>query len=80
MLTAYISAAMRHARYELLDDGTYYGQVAELEGVFANQDTLEATREELQSVLEGWLLLGLRLGHPIPALDGIELTPALAAV
>ncbi|MDP9373005.1 MAG: type II toxin-antitoxin system HicB family antitoxin [Chloroflexota bacterium] len=74
MLTAYIQAAMRHAKYEILpDDGTYYGEIPELPGVAANADTPEACRQELQSVLEGWIALGLRLNHPIPAIDGITL-------
>lgn len=74
MLTAYIEAAMRRARYEILpDDGSYYGEIPELRGVAANADTLEGCREELRSVLEGWIALGLRLNHPIPTIDGIAL-------
>jgi predicted RNase H-like HicB family nuclease len=74
MLTAYIAAAMRHARYEILpDDGTYYGEIPGLQGVYANADTLEACRDLLQGVLEGWILLGLHLHHPLPPVDGIDL-------
>ena len=75
MLTEYIRAAMRRARYEILkDDGTFYGEIPGFNGVYANADTLEACREELQEVLEGWIVLGLRLGHKLPVVDGIELT------
>ncbi|HHT9126672.1 MAG TPA: type II toxin-antitoxin system HicB family antitoxin [Candidatus Brocadiia bacterium] len=75
MLTEYIRAAMRRARYEILkDDGTFYGEISGFDGVYANADTLEACREQLQEVLEGWLVLGLRLGHSLPVIDGIELT------
>lgn len=74
MLTEYINAAMRHARYEILsDDGTYYGEIPELPGVWANAPTLEACREELRQVLEGWIALGLAMHHPIPAIDGVEI-------
>ncbi|MFY9976521.1 MAG: type II toxin-antitoxin system HicB family antitoxin, partial [Chromatiaceae bacterium] len=60
MLTAYIQAAMRRATYELLpDDEGYYGEIPLLEGVFATAATLEDCREELRSVLEGWIILGL---------------------
>ena len=80
MLTEYISAAMRHAHYEILsDDGTYYSEIPELPGVWANAPTLEACREELQEVLEGWIALGLSMHHPIPPIDGVEIvvkTPA----
>jgi len=73
MLTAYVQAAMRKARYEILEDGSYYGEISGFQGVFANADTLEACREQLQEVLEGWILLGLRLGHHLPEVDGIDL-------
>lgn len=66
MLTAYIQAAMRHARYEILEDSTFYGEIPGFEGVYANTHTLEKCREELQEVLEGWIILGLRLGHQLP--------------
>lgn len=74
MLTKYIQAAMNHATYELLSDGTYYGEIPLLQGVYANAKSLELCREELQEVLEGWILLGVRLGHAIPEIDGIKLT------
>lgn len=74
MLTRYIQAAMAHAHYELLPDGEgFYGQIPELRGVWANSDSLEACRERLQDVLEGWILLRVRFGRSIPALDGIAI-------
>ena len=73
MLTAYILAAMKHARYEILEDQTYYGEIPGFQGVYANADTLEACREQLQDVLEGWILLGLKMGHKLPAVDGLRL-------
>jgi predicted RNase H-like HicB family nuclease len=74
MLTNYISAAMHKAHYEILeDDGTFYGEIPGFQGVWANAPTLEACRIELQEVLEDWLLLGLRLNHSLPVVDGIDL-------
>lgn len=73
MLTSYIQAAMRRATYEMLPDGTFYGEIPGFQGVWANAPTLEACREELWETLEGWILLGLQLGHPLPIVDGIEL-------
>ena len=76
MVTAYIQRAMRHAHYEIIDDPRpFYGSIPECPGVWANGETLEACREELQSVLEDWIVLGLRLGHPIPVIDGIAVAP-----
>ena len=57
MLTSYIRAAMRQARYEIVeDDGSFYGEIPAIAGVWANAKTLEGCREELESVLEGWVL------------------------
>jgi predicted RNase H-like HicB family nuclease len=73
MLTQFIQAAMRQAKYELLSDHSYYGEIPGFAGVFANAQTLEACRDQLQEVLEGWIVLGLRLGHTMPEAGGIRL-------
>jgi len=80
MLTDYIRAAMRHAAYEIIEDGTYYGEIFGFQGVYANAENLETCREELQEVLEGWIVLGLKLGHTLPAVDGrhLDLEPEIA--
>jgi len=71
MLTSYIRAAMRQARYEIVeDDGSFYGEIPAIPGVWANAQTLEACREELESVLEGWVLLSVADHSPIPDMDG----------
>ena len=75
MLTNYLDCAMRHAHYEILeDDGTYYGEIPECRGVYANARTLEACRNELVEVLEDWLLLRIHKNLVVPAIDGVELT------
>ncbi len=71
MLTSYIRAAMRRARYEIVeDDGSFYGEIPAIPGVWAHAETLEACREELESVLEGWVLLSVADHSPIPEIDG----------
>jgi len=67
MLTKYIHEAMRLARYKILDDGTYYGDIPGFRGVLANAVTLGECREELQETLEDWILLGVELGHVLIA-------------
>jgi predicted RNase H-like HicB family nuclease len=74
MLTSYIRSAMRRATYEILADGTFYGEIPGFQGVWANSATLEGCRDELQEVLEGWIVLGLQTGHPLPVVDGVEIT------
>ncbi len=74
MLTAYIAAALRKAHYEVLPDGEgYAGTIEDIPGVWTQADTLEDCREELREVLEEWIVLGLKLGHVIPPLDGVTL-------
>jgi len=69
---------MRLAKYEILEDGNYYGEIPGFAGVWAQAENLESCREELQSALEGWLVLGLRMGHKLPVVEGIQLVPAEA--
>ena len=74
MLTEYIIAAMKRARYEVLsDDGTFYGEIPGFEGVYANAETLERCREELQEVLEEWILFRVSRNLALPIVEGIEL-------
>lgn len=77
MLTDYIQAAMSRAQYELLGDGTFFGEIPDCQGVWGNADTLKECQEDLQDSLEGWIVLGLRLGHTLPVISGIDLTSPL---
>jgi predicted RNase H-like HicB family nuclease len=73
MLSEYISRAMHHAHYELMENGRFFSSIPECKGCWAEGATLEECREELQSTLEDWLLLGLQMGHPLPVIDDIDL-------
>ncbi|MGQ9555896.1 MAG: type II toxin-antitoxin system HicB family antitoxin [Anaerolineae bacterium] len=73
-LTDYIEKAMSQAVYDKLDDGTLAGRIPECRGVVAFGLTLRQCEEELCSTLEDWIWLGLRLGHTLPILDGIDLS------
>ena len=79
MIIHYINEAMRRARYKVLEDGSYYGWIEELPGVWASAASLEECREELQSTVEDWLLLGLKLGHRITPLGEIDLNAPVEA-
>ena len=72
-LTDYIQQAMAQAVYEDLGDGTFCGTIPSCIGVFALGDTVAECREELRSVLEDWILTGLRWGDPMPVIAGIDL-------
>ena len=74
MLTEYIRAAMRLARYEILEDnGSFYGEIPGFDGVWANAEALEDCRNELEEVLEGWIVLSLSKNLPLPTVGGISL-------
>jgi predicted RNase H-like HicB family nuclease len=79
MLTEYIHAALRRARYEILEDGSFYGAISECPGVWANAESLEECRAELQEVLEEWILLGIARHQSLPVIEEIELSVELAA-
>ena len=64
---------MELARYDKLEDGTYAGEIPKLAGVVAFGGTLRKCERELRSTVEDWVLVGLRLGHPLPKLAGIDL-------
>ena len=71
----YIETAVSMAIYKVLDDdGSYFGEIPGLQGVWANNDTLEECREELREVLEDWIAIGIELGHDIPDIKTVGLT------
>ncbi len=75
MLTRYIKTAMQHAHYEILpDEGKYYGEIPECNGVYATSGNLEDCREELEEVLEECILFRVYRNLSLPVIDGIELT------
>ena len=73
LLAEYIEISMRDAVFKVLCDGTYFAEIPGFEGAWANADTLEDCRQEMREVLEDWILLGIRLGHPIPVVGSINL-------
>ncbi|MCX6090817.1 MAG: type II toxin-antitoxin system HicB family antitoxin [Candidatus Atribacteria bacterium] len=73
ILSHYIESALYRAEYEKLEDGIYSGRIPFFPGVVAFSSTLTLCQEELQSTLEDWIVLGLKLGHPLPVIDDINL-------
>ena len=73
VLTDYIDHAMAAAVYDKLDDGGFAGCVPECRSVVAFDANLTNCQTLLRSTFEDWLVLGLKLGHEIPVLSGIDL-------
>ena len=73
ILSGYIESAMGLAEYDKLEDGSFSGRIPPCRGVVAFADTLRECEHELRSTLEEWVLLGLKLGHPLPVIENHDL-------
>ena len=72
-LTDYIHHALACAEYDKLEDGPFAGRIPKCRGVVAFAKSLRECEEELRSVLEDWIIVGLKLSHHLPVIDGISL-------
>lgn len=73
MIIEYIQAALERAKYKIInDEDPYYGEITELKGVWTTGKTLEECRKKLAEVIEGWIILRLKKGLPIPPLGGFN--------
>lgn len=80
MIRPYIAAAMAKAEYEILcDDGSFFGRIPGFQGVWANNDTLEECRAELEDVLDEWLLFSISRNLDVPVVDGIDINVKVPA-
>ncbi|MGC8815541.1 MAG: type II toxin-antitoxin system HicB family antitoxin [bacterium] len=73
ILSDYLEKAMEQAIYDKLEDGTFVGIIPVCTGLIAFGNTLIETQTQLRSVLEEWVLLGLKMGHELPVISGIDL-------
>jgi len=73
ILSDYVEQAMAEALYDKLEDGSFSGRIPVCKGVVTFGETLRECERELRSTLEDWLLVGLKLGHPLPVINGIDL-------
>ncbi|MBI5967498.1 MAG: type II toxin-antitoxin system HicB family antitoxin [Deltaproteobacteria bacterium] len=73
ILTEYVNQLVAQAVYDKLEDGTFAGRIPQCKGVVAFGGTLRECEDELRSTLEDWILVGLKLGHPLPVVDEIDL-------
>ena len=70
MIPEYSERALAHARYELIyDEEPWYGEIPEIEGVYATGKTFEECRVSLKDVVDGWVIVRLRKGLLIPPID-----------
>jgi len=72
-LTKYINEALKKAEYEKDENGIVIAKVPGASGFFAQGDTFEEARANLQEVIEGNVILALQLGLEIPQIEGVEI-------
>ncbi|MBI2461703.1 MAG: type II toxin-antitoxin system HicB family antitoxin [Candidatus Rokubacteria bacterium] len=72
MIRQYVEEALKIARYDKLEDGTFCGEVPRLRGVLATGETLEECRSQLAEVVEEWVLVRVAKGLAVPPLGKIE--------
>jgi predicted RNase H-like HicB family nuclease len=73
ILSEYVTQAMAQAQYDKLEDGSFSARIPGCKGVVAFAATLRDCEDELRSTLEDWILVGLKLGHPLPVIAGLDL-------
>ncbi len=73
-LSSYIDAALASARFKVLGNKTWFGEISACKGVWANAKTMKQCKEELREVLEDWIVLKLRSNEDLPAVHGKRLT------
>ena len=72
MLSSYVAKKMSCARYKILEDDTYFGEIPAVRGVWAHAQNLEDCRAELREVLEGWLYLKIHAREHIAGFSPIR--------
>ena len=69
MLSKYLESKLKKAKFKVLKDGSYFASIPGLSGVWANAKNKQACKDELQEVLEEWVLLKVRDREAIPGLS-----------
>ena len=70
----FIKSAMRKAKVETLEGGSFYAEISACVGVWAKARTRQVCLRELRETLEEWIELKRRDGDKdFPVFDGIDL-------
>jgi len=65
VMAEYVFNAMAKARYQILEDGSYYADIFLCPGVWATGDTVEDCRDALKEVLVEWLVSAYEDREPV---------------
>ena len=72
-LSRYIEASLKGAEYEQDENGMIVATVPRASGFFAQGESYEEARANLQEVIEGNVLLALQLGWEVPSIPGVDI-------
>lgn len=73
LLQRYIQAALRKAKYNFDEETqSYTAVVEELPLCWGQGSNFEEARTELESVIEGWILLSVQRGEKIPPIEDVS--------
>ncbi len=74
MIREYMQAAMARAVFKRIEGPEpIFGEIPPCPGVWATGKTDEECKKILEEALEGWILLGVRLGDPLPEIEGLRI-------
>jgi predicted RNase H-like HicB family nuclease len=74
LIKRYAKRAARRARTERLDDGSWYAEIRNFPGVWAQSDSEEGVVREIETVVRDWALLKIRdKDRDLPIIDEIDL-------
>ncbi|TAL67282.1 MAG: type II toxin-antitoxin system HicB family antitoxin [Bacteroidetes bacterium] len=80
MLIEYIEEALNLAHYEIIEDEEpFYGEIPQLQGVWATGKSLEDCRRNLRESLEGWIIVSLNKNIELPKLKDINIYEPVSA-
>ena len=69
----YAAMAVRHGRVSQLEDGAWFADVVGLDGAWGEGASAAEALDELQIAIHGWVAVKLRIGAPVPPIDGLDL-------
>ena len=72
-LSRYVEVSLKRAEYERDESCVVVAIVPGASGFFAQGDTYEEARANLQEVIEGNVLLALQLGWEVPSMPGVDI-------
>jgi predicted RNase H-like HicB family nuclease len=72
-ISDYVEAALHLAEYERDEDGVVVASVPGASGFYAQGESHEEARTNLEDVIEGNVVLALQLGWELPGVPGIDI-------